>query len=203
MPTVGLSIDRRTMKHLRACFEDSSVKGLVCMCCAQIHRCSDSTNGEIGYVSACNYFDLIVGSSFEANWDFAAFMTRYGSTPALSNHAEMIGTTSNWKRRCGFGKWHNRTIICCPEDVRCFAAPHNREELCAQCEFPLCRKCKILSSGANQEQNSVPAALANDNFFGFPTELIYKWKVRWIEAAAASPVFTCLITYYVEGDRGH
>ena len=32
---------------------------------------------------------------------------------------------------------------------------------------------------------------------------MYKYRVRWIEAAAACPVFTALITYYVEGDRGH
>ena len=49
----------------------------------------------------------------------------------------------------------------------------------------------------------IPEALTNDNFWGFTTEIIYKYRVRWIEAAAACPVFTCLITYYVEGDRGH
>ena len=27
--------------------------------------------------------------------------------------------------------------------------------------------------------------------------------MRWIELAAASPILNCLITYYVEGDRGH
>ena len=33
--------------------------------------------------------------------------------------------------------------------------------------------------------------------------MLYKYKVRWIEAAAACPIFTALITYYVEGDKGH
>jgi len=28
-------------------------------------------------------------------------------------------------------------------------------------------------------------------------------RVRWIELAAASPILTCLISFYVEGDRGH
>ena len=45
--------------------------------------------------------------------------------------------------------------------------------------------------------------MTNDNFFGYPTDIIYKYKVRWIECAAACPFFTSLINYYVEGDKGH
>ena len=46
-------------------------------------------------------------------------------------------------------------------------------------------------------------SLANDNFYGFADSDLTKYRVRWIELAAASPVLTCLITYYIEGDRGH
>ena len=49
----------------------------------------------------------------------------------------------------------------------------------------------------------IPEATTNDNFWGYVTGLLYKYRVRWIEAAAACPVFTALITYYVEGDKGH
>ena len=49
----------------------------------------------------------------------------------------------------------------------------------------------------------MPEALANDNWFGYPTELLYTHKVRWIEAAAASPVWTSVINYYLEADRGN
>ena len=49
----------------------------------------------------------------------------------------------------------------------------------------------------------IPEALANDNFIGYVSSIIYKYKVRWIECVAASPVFTSLINYYVEGGRGH
>ena len=35
------------------------------------------------------------------------------------------------------------------------------------------------------------------------TDVLYRYKVRWIEDAAACPIFTALICYYVEGDRGH
>ena len=49
----------------------------------------------------------------------------------------------------------------------------------------------------------IPGALANDNFFGFVLDIMYKYKVRYIECAAASPLFTALMMYYVEGDKGH
>ena len=46
-------------------------------------------------------------------------------------------------------------------------------------------------------------ALANDNFIGYTTDLIARYKVRWLEAAIVSPCWTNMIIYYVEGDRGH
>jgi len=40
-------------------------------------------------------------------------------------------------------------------------------------------------------------------FFVLPLSSVCPWyKVKWIEAAAACPIFTALITYYAEGDRG-
>ena len=35
------------------------------------------------------------------------------------------------------------------------------------------------------------------------TSVLYQCKVRCIEAAAACSIFTALICYYIEGDRGH
>ena len=49
----------------------------------------------------------------------------------------------------------------------------------------------------------VPKALCNDNFWSYTTEIIVKYKVRWIEAAIVSPVWTSVFVYYVEGDLGH
>ena len=46
-------------------------------------------------------------------------------------------------------------------------------------------------------------ALANDNFVGYVPEFIVEQLARWIEAAAACPVFTNMIVYYVEGHHGH
>ena len=76
-------------------------------------------------------------------------------------------------------------------------------DACADCFYPICRNCFLTSKSSKEEKVAIPQALTNDNFWGFATEVIYKHRVRWIESAAACPVFTCLITYYVEGDRGH
>ena len=46
-------------------------------------------------------------------------------------------------------------------------------------------------------------ALCNDNFWGYTTELIAKYRVRWIEAAIVSPCWTAMLVFYVEGDWGH
>ena len=46
-------------------------------------------------------------------------------------------------------------------------------------------------------------ALANDNFLGYTTDILTKYKVRWLEAAIVSPCWTSIIIYYVEGDHGH
>ena len=49
----------------------------------------------------------------------------------------------------------------------------------------------------------VAQALTNDNWYGYPLEYLYQEKVRWIEAAAACPVWTSVVNFYIEEDRGH
>ena len=48
-----------------------------------------------------------------------------------------------------------------------------------------------------------PMALANDNVIGYTHETIIRYKVSWIEAAAAQPAWTTMMCFYIEGDRGH
>ena len=90
--------------------------------------------------------------------------------------------------------------MCCPEDVRCTATPtHETQILCCKCEIALCRQCFLISQ--KRDEYGIPEAPAN--YHGYVTAIIYKYKVRWIEAAAACPILIALITYYAEGDRGH
>ena len=45
--------------------------------------------------------------------------------------------------------------------------------------------------------------LANDNFWGYTTCLLFKYQVTWIEAAIVQPCWTSMLVCYVEGDEGH
>ena len=45
--------------------------------------------------------------------------------------------------------------------------------------------------------------LCNDNFWSYTTDILTKYKVRWIEMAIVSPCWTSMLVYYVEEDRGH
>ena len=93
-----------------------------------------------------------------------------------------------------FGRFENQDIICCPEDVEC-VQDHAANLLCPECTFPLCCRCLLTSSAQEDTAVPIPAALANDNFFGFAVDIVYKYKVRYIECVAASHLFTALITY--------
>ena len=46
-------------------------------------------------------------------------------------------------------------------------------------------------------------ALCNDNYWGYASALIKKYKVRFIEMAAVTPVWTSMKVFYIEGDYGH
>ena len=45
--------------------------------------------------------------------------------------------------------------------------------------------------------------ICNGNFWGYTTDLIAKYQVRWIEMATVNPCWTSMLVYYVEEDRGH
>ena len=65
--------------------------------------------------------------------------------------------------------------------------------------MPICKDCEIRLYRCSD----VPMALANDNMWGYISSIITQYQVRWIEMAAVLPYWTCMIVYYVEGDRGH
>ena len=46
-------------------------------------------------------------------------------------------------------------------------------------------------------------SLANHNYIGYCSQTLVKYKVRFIEAAIVCPVWTSLICFYMEEDRGH
>jgi len=100
-------------------------------------------------------------------------------------------------------------LICCPEDVLPTAAcrhetktsVHERHIVCKHCMIPICDECYEFIHQAPLYAS--PMALANDNFIGYTYETILKYKVTWLEAAAAQPAFTTMMCFYIEGDHGH
>ena len=64
-----------------------------------------------------------------------------------------------------------------------------------------CKECFSVLLGATD--TIIPMGLANDNWWGYTTEILWKYQVRWIELAIASPCFTSMMVLYVEGDYGH
>ena len=57
--------------------------------------------------------------------------------------------------------------------------------------------------GKGQAATPSQMVLCNDNFWGYALAAIWKYNVRWVEAAIASPCWTSMMVYYVEGDGGH
>ena len=88
-------------------------------------------------------------------------------------------------------------ILCCPEDVvRTSRCRHGETFVCEHCSIPICNQCYYMSL----EGDKIPRCLANDNYIGCVHEYIAANKVTWLEATTVCPVFSGLVTYYIEGD---
>ena len=90
-------------------------------------------------------------------------------------------------------------VMCCPLDVQRCSQSHAAHVICGECAAPLCMKCirNML------RHKKIPMAIANHNYIGYCYDTLVKYKVRWIEAAVVCPVWTTLMCYYIEEDRGH
>ena len=62
---------------------------------------------------------------------------------------------------------------------------------------------QIVNGITNHSDPRIPMALGQNAFFGYTTELLTRFRVRWIEMAAVLPMWTHMIAYYVEGHEGH
>ena len=145
-----------------------------------------------------------------ANEDYGTHLPWHGAT-------EIAAGDTEWQRTLivqgsAFGQVltpRRDRIICCPEDVRscCHSGPvrskrpaHGSDEICGQCEIPLCRHCIESMKGV---PCVMPMVLCNDNLWGYTTDIISKYQVCWLEAAIVSPTWTSMMMFFVEGDGGH
>ena len=144
MPTVGISIDRRTIKHLSIGLKSCPPTSLVCACCQCQYTCLDGVNSEMARINAGMYFGWISASSFKFNWCLEEYMKRYGHTPAMENHKD-LGEMSNFQRLLRHPDFDRQRIICCAEDIVC-CHKHSRREVRECCSLPLCSRCFLLYS---------------------------------------------------------
>ncbi len=141
-------------------------------------------------------------SSFKRNFDFEVFKRDYATAGPLYRAPFLQAGEWEWARALLRPSGEPVKVLCCPEDVVCDAeSKHADHELCPECTFPLCKKCG--HTALRKNGFTIPMGLANDNVYGYASPVIEKYKPRWIEMAAASPYWTTLVMYYVDGDRGH
>ncbi len=94
-------------------------------------------------------------------------------------------------------------ILCCPEDVeKRKECRHDDESVCWKCKISICKECmQLLIRG-----QKIPKAICNDNYISYQHQLIVQKRATWLEATVACPIFSGLMTYYIEGEphqRGH
>ena len=195
MPHVGYSVDRRVLTHLSVMQRKAETKGLICALCAQICLQGAGRASQIGTATVAVVFEETPEAVFRENWCYKTYVDRYATCDPMAN-ADCTRSWS-WRRRIVGRRYDGREAVCCPEDEEC-DAKHSDTEWCLACRIPLCVKCR-----AHGSKRAIPAALSNDNLLGYPPAFLYSLKVRYIEAAAASPLFTACVSFYIENDYGH
>ena len=214
VPLLGHSIDRRVMQHVSEVFTNDTVQVLMCFICAckeLAHSGYDKFGKGLEKGNICYrrgnkkaLLSILQGDPANDAWEYnmssKRFKDRFGRT--VASDPDMAESSFEWfrkvKRKSGVER-----ILCCPEDVRkTEKCKHDDISVCEHCDIPICNECYRLSLAGEK----IDRSLTNDNFIGYAHEYIIKNKVRWLEATIACPVFSGLITYYIEGDgnqRGH
>ena len=212
MPLIGPSIDRRVFKLLHRACNSETVQSLICFVCAQVktHAACFEHNWDIKY----HYADLFHRAhdggkgNLKLNCSLPYFKSRFARPDGPEGNPfqrapELASDCWEWRRILLFAGSDagSMEMLCCPEDVEHCGGKHDQHHICKKCRVPVCQTCyKVLFY---KEKVAIPMALCNDNFWGYTTSIITKFKVRWIEAAIVSPCWTSMVCFYVEGDFGH
>ena len=217
VPKLGHSTDRRSLRQVDEVFRDDTVSVLMCFQCAckEISYSGFDKFGQRMQKGNICYRDdrrrevlqIIAGDpngAAEEAWSYNMCAKRYKDHfgQAVATDPDMDDSSFEWfrnvKRQGGVER-----ILCCPEDVmRTSSCRHGDTFVCEKCSIPICNECFELS----QKNMKIPRAVANDNFIGYMHSYIVQNKVTWLEATIPCPVFSGLVTYYIEGDasqRGH
>ena len=205
-PRVGLATDRRTLGHMGEVFFEDNVKVLICFVCGCKHLNHEGVDkfgqphdkGTISYLNNLRpLLESVDGTAGRENLSRKYYKDRFGGATAAAPDLEE--GCLEWVRTIRLSRG-DEELLCCPEDVlksaKCSAECRRRDDyVCPGCKVPVCRECHRLSELNRQ----IPKALANDNFIGYVHRFIVENQVTWLEATIASPVFSGLVTYYIEG----
>ena len=216
MEIVGVARDRRALLHVEEVFTEPNCKVLMCFVCNTKHvyyhnfdKFGNEYNaGRIDYRNKSEDRKVLSRllptnkdgeNFFTMNLCAKRFRNNYGA--AIEKDPHGVRENSNEWRRTLFSQADatDKECICNPEDVlpseNC---KHNVDSgVCMNCNIPICNECwrhtlKI---------ENIPKAIANDNFVGYMHKYFLKHSVTWIEATIASPIFSGMVTYYIEGER--
>ena len=126
---------------------------------------------------------------------------RMNYAAAIEKDPHGVRETSNEWRRTLFSEANatQNECVCNPEDVvPSHMCKHNVVSgVCVNCSIPICNECWRHT----RKLEDIPKALANDSFIGYVHKYFLQHSVTWIEATIASPIFSGMITYYIEGER--
>ena len=226
MPLIGPSVDRRTLTLVCRLARSETLRGLVCFTCAQVFTSVTSWERMHGpapsrealdskaAIRMCNVGETLLKlegtdlSAFMRNCSLELFRKRYGQEDSpngspFASAPELAPDAGEWQRRLLIpSKGQEVSLLCCPEDARRGSrCRHSDVQLCAECSIPLCQRCE--EACVSRWRGAPPMVLCNDNFWGYTTDILYRYQVRWIEAAIVNPIWTTMLVYYVEGDYGH
>ena len=205
MPRVGLATDLRTLRHIGEVFKETNCKALMCFICGCKHlyqygydKFGDrQSKGTIDYRNntSMELFGILHGNGADKPWwqrnmSFATFEELYGDAVTADEH--LHDRASPWRRQV-YGTDHE--LLCNPEDVDISDCQHDDQYVCTSCRIPICDECWRRSL----QRQSIPKAIANDNFIGYMHDVFWYHEPNWLEVTIAVPVFVGLICYYIEG----
>ena len=184
-------------------FDKSHLSVLICFICGckHVHYSGYNMFGNVANKGTIHYcgdsqwlkklFTEKAGEEPNASVSYSAFQKLYGD--AVANDPFLQKDSSEWVRRIHRS---GQKLLCCPEDVQLSTeCKHPANEICLRCKVPICHECR----GHIISEQHPPKPLTNDNFISYAHSFIVENKVTWLEATIACPIFTGLITYYMEG----
>ena len=166
----------------------------------RIANCADSSCADISMLTVRETLLKLEAEDtnmFMLNCALERFRQRYAPEgdakgDPFKNAEELRPGNPEWQRVLLLPHKGQRRVplLCCPEDVeRDPSCTHDDTELCERCKIPLCARCR----GAMRRRKAIPMGLCNDNFWGYTTDIITKYRVRWIELAIVSPCWTTML----------